>query len=288
LSAGGQEASLALQALFGGLLVLPSLALAPFGFALARRITAGEDEPVARWRGVHVALVVAVYLALSIAVAAALGLAGAGEPGALGGIVLAAALDLGAAAAIAAVANGVDPAGWRALGFAPDRNARAASVGLIAYGIAFPGLFGLMLAWAAALQAVGVEVEPQPVLVEAIELRGVELALFSVYAIAVVPALEELLFRAFLQPFLVRRLGGMGGIALTSTIFAALHGASAFVPIFALSLVLGAVMLRTRRWSAVWVVHALHNGVMLALVFLVPGARERLLDEALLLGALLP
>jgi membrane protease YdiL (CAAX protease family) len=57
---------------------------------------------------------------------------------------------------------------------------------------------------------------------------------------------------------------------LTSVLFAGLHGGSAFLPIFGLSLVLGALMLRTGRLASVAVVHALHNGAMLVLVFLAP------------------
>ncbi len=45
---------------------------------------------------------------------------------------------------------------------------------------------------------------------------------------------------------------------------AALHGPSAFLPIFGLSLVLGAVMLRTQRLVAAWGIHALHNGIQVA------------------------
>ena len=43
---------------------------------------------------------------------------------------------------------------------------------------------------------------------------------------------------------------------------------SSFLPIFALSLVLGAVMLRTQRIFAAWAVHAAHNGLMVGMLVL--------------------
>jgi membrane protease YdiL (CAAX protease family) len=86
-------------------------------------------------------------------------------------------------------------------------------------------------------------------------------------ATLVVPFFEELLFRGFLQPFLVQNFHDRGGVVLTSLFFAMLHGGSAFGPIFVLSLLLGGIALRTRRLWASWAVHAVHNGLMIA-VFL--------------------
>jgi len=88
--------------------------------------------------------------------------------------------------------------------------------------------------------------------------------------VAVIPLFEEVMFRGFLQPLLVQNLGDRGGVALTSFVFALLHGASSILPIFGLSLVLGGIMLRTQRLAAPWAVHALHNGLMLVLLFLFP------------------
>jgi membrane protease YdiL (CAAX protease family) len=49
---------------------------------------------------------------------------------------------------------------------------------------------------------------------------GVVLAIFG---ITVAPLAEELLFRGFLQPLMVRSLGAVAGIGLTALIFGALH-----------------------------------------------------------------
>jgi hypothetical protein len=82
------------------------------------------------------------------------------------------------------------------------------------------------------------------------------------------PFVEELFFRGFLQPLLVQNFRDKGGVVLTAAIFGALHGASSFLPIFGLALVLGGVMLRTQRLMAAWAIHALHNGLQIGLILL--------------------
>jgi CAAX protease family protein len=48
--------------------------------------------------------------------------------------------------------------------------------------------------------------------------------LFAVFAIALGPLFEELIFRGFLQPLLTRDLGRVLGILITAAAFGALHG----------------------------------------------------------------
>ena len=109
------------------------------------------------------------------------------------------------------------------------------------------------------------------------DLGGVELAGTAVLAVLVGPLLEELVFRGFLQPLAVRELGGPLGVLITSVVFAALHGRAAFLPILALSALLGYLMLRTQRLAAPFAAHALNNGLTLAVLFAVPGGRELVL-----------
>lgn len=47
----------------------------------------------------------------------------------------------------------------------------------------------------------------------------------AVFGITVAPLAEELLFRGFLQPLLVRSLGAVAGITVTAFLFGCLHGA---------------------------------------------------------------
>jgi membrane protease YdiL (CAAX protease family) len=49
------------------------------------------------------------------------------------------------------------------------------------------------------------------------------LVVMAIFGTTVAPLAEELAFRGFLQPLLVRNLGAIGGIALASALFGALH-----------------------------------------------------------------
>ncbi len=98
----------------------------------------------------------------------------------------------------------------------------------------------------------------------------------AIFAVGLQPLLEEIIFRGFLQPLFVQNFGAIGGIGATSFLFAAVHGGSAFLPIFLLSTMIGAVMLRTQRLTAAWLLHALNNGTMLALMAWSPDSLDLL------------
>jgi hypothetical protein len=102
------------------------------------------------------------------------------------------------------------------------------------------------------------------VLVGIVSLEGADRVQAWVLAVAVLPFLEELCFRGFLQPLLVQNLSDRGGVAATAALFALIHEVHAFLPVFVLSLVMGGIMLRTRRLTAAWCVHALNNALTLA------------------------
>ena len=123
--------------------------------------------------------------------------------------------------------------------------------------------------WPWLLGALGGRFEPQAwgtQLAEVVETA--ERARAVLLAVLVVPLLEELVFRGALQPMLVRSLGIIGGIGVTATLFAYLHGAGAFLPILALALLLSWLRERTGRLAPCVAVHVLHNGVQMALLFL--------------------
>jgi membrane protease YdiL (CAAX protease family) len=120
-----------------------------------------------------------------------------------------------------------------------------------------------MAFWPWAVEALGEPYEQQKLLEELAKVPRAELPWFFVLAVVVAPLLEEILFRGFLQPLLVQNLSDKAGVALASALFALLHGAGAFLPVFCLSLLLGGLMLRTQRIAAPWLVHALHNGLVL-------------------------
>lgn len=159
-----------------------------------------------------------------------------------------------------------DPDGWRSVGMWRGRHASASVAGVLAYVLLLPALLGVAMVWTYVLELFGQPVEAQAVVQAFAEMPRERMPLAIVLAVIVQPLFEEILFRAFLQPLLVQNVREKAGIALTSFVFAALHGPTVFLPIFALSLLLGAVMLRTQRLAAVFAIHALHNGLQIALL----------------------
>src|SRR5213079_893775 len=51
------------------------------------------------------------------------------------------------------------------------------------------------------------------------------IALFAVFVVVVGPLCEELAFRGFLMPLLIRSMGAVAGILITGLLFGSLHAA---------------------------------------------------------------
>jgi membrane protease YdiL (CAAX protease family) len=244
----------------GLVLLVTAFALAPVARALADRLLAPQRVFFARWGFTH------VLSALLIGFGAAVLSAFVPGQGILMALVKMCLITAVVVAWCVACARRLDPEGLGALGVRPGANLRSIAAGVGAYVLLVPAWAGVVFVWPAAARMLGIEVVEQEVLVEIVELFGTSslwLALFL--AIAVQPLLEEVVFRGFLQPLLVQNLHEKGGIVATSVLFGLMHGLSAFLPIFALSLLLGWIQLRTQRLAAAWAVHALHNGLVLAL-----------------------
>lgn len=262
-------------------LVVAGLVMARLVASLARVLVPGRNQFFARWGFGRAGLVLGAFLLAQVLVPLAFGLLGA-EPTLQASLLAMVAVHLGPALLVARTARELDPEGLGALGLRAAGTPRAALFGLVSYALLLPGLVGVLLLWPQVLQRLGVEPVPQDSLLAFLELAPDERALPLVLAVLVLPFFEELLFRGFLQPLLVQNFRETGGLVLTSLLFAVLHGTSAFLPVFALSLILGGVMLRTRRLLAAWAVHALHNGLTLWVALSLPDARELLGPEALL------
>ena len=156
--------------------------------------------------------------------------------------------------------------GLPALGLARGGAASAALFGGLSYLLFAPVLWGALITWPYVAPHLGIDLEVQQVLLDVLALEGAEMVVAAVLAILVVPFLEELVFRGFLQGLLAGSLGNLGAVILSSAAFAALHGWSACGPIFCLSLFLGWLQVRTGRLAAPWIAHGLHNGGTLAWV----------------------
>jgi membrane protease YdiL (CAAX protease family) len=290
------EATPVLTLLVGALGLLFALASAPRVFRLQARLAGPNPLPggaASPWTLRHLVPVVGLLVVTALLVAGTLALAltsdgGGEEAGGASSLLLSllgTALILGVpCAALVIFARNSGPEGGRGiglLGLGADGRGRAALAGAFAWLLLLPGIFGLGILWPALLSAAGQTPQPQPFIGDFLEGSGASLAFAVFLAAIVLPFLEELLFRGFLQPLLASRFGTAAAILVTSLLFAALHGLSAFGPIFGLSLVMGTTMARTGRLTSSWAIHALHNGSMLLLLLSVPEIADLLPEGGL-------
>jgi membrane protease YdiL (CAAX protease family) len=263
-------------------LIAASLALAPLIILLVQRIHPGRNVFFARWGFSHVALTLGVTLAALLGIHQLFPVAEGERLDAVGALLrTAVALALGCAVVVA-FAGQLAPEGARSLGLARGRHASAIAAGLLAYFLFLPGLFGVMIAWKSLLDRIAPGVEPQGVMTLMLELEPSQRLYAVLLGVLAIPLLEELLFRAFLQPLLVQNLRDRLGIVMTALVFGLLHGTAACVPVFALALLLGGIMLRTQSLPAVWAVHGLHNALMFVVIFVFPEAARSLQSHGLL------
>lgn len=158
------------------------------------------------------------------------------------------------------------------LGLTRPSTPRAYAAAFVGYGPMVLCYFGLLVAWGHLLRALGQEGE-QEVLRRLLALDGRELVLCAVVAVAVGPFLEELFFRGFLQGALVERLGLRLGLPLAALLFAGLHGLAGLPGLVLLSFYLARLRQRSGSIFVPFLVHAVHNGLTLALAL---ALRERM------------
>ena len=97
------------------------------------------------------------------------------------------------------------------------------------------------------------------------------LAIFGVF---IAPLMEELFFRGFLYPVLVRRLGVIVSVVLTAIAFASVHVSQlnhAWGPvliIFLVGVTLTTARAQAKSVAAGWLIHFAYNGTIFSLMFL--------------------
>lgn len=269
-------------ALVGALLLFVGVGLIPLGRLLSERLFPSPRVLFVRWGFTHVIGVAAVSLVAMVFASLVVGAPGSDRVVQEGGLTITystpesvrvtSALSAGALAflisalAIFAVAKRTEPAPLSSLGWSEAAHSRAAILGLGLYLLFLPAIFGAGLVSPWLVERFGGVAKGQEVLLGIGALEGGTLVYAMFLAVLVMPLLEELLFRAFLQPLLIQNFRETGGVVLTSALFAFIHtGWVTFLPIFCLSLLLGALYLRTRSLTAVVLVHGLHNAIVLSL-----------------------
>jgi membrane protease YdiL (CAAX protease family) len=95
-----------------------------------------------------------------------------------------------------------------------------------------------------------------------------------IFGVAIAPLMEELFFRGFLYPVLVRRLGAVAAVIVTAALFALIHSSqlgrswSALLIIFIVGLVLTITRALRKSVAASWLVHMAYNGTLSLLLFI--------------------
>ena len=92
--------------------------------------------------------------------------------------------------------------------------------------------------------------------------------LFLIGVCAIVPILEEILFRGFLYPILRKRLGVPVAIAINGVAFALMHDGGR-PQIFTIGVLLALLFEKTRSLKVVVLAHMFHNTMTIALIRLV-------------------
>ncbi len=160
------------------------------------------------------------------------------------------------------------PGGGAALGVPRTRSVRAAVDGVWVWALTYPLIFGLGMIWPWLHELSGGSWAPQA-WGDGFEAAGGEdFLIAALFAVLIVPPLEELAFRGFLQPLLVSWLGPLGGVGTTAALFALLHDAGAFLPVLAIGLMLGLLRHRTGRLAACAAAHIVHNGAQVLILAL--------------------
>jgi len=127
-------------------------------------------------------------------------------------------------------------------------------------------LVGVAVAWFAEVKGSQPALQESALMIRDTTSTG-DLVLACVMAVLVAPLAEELVFRVLLYLPMRKRLGAVPAVLIVSVVFSAMHvHAWGAAQLFVLSLILVAVIERTRSLWVPVLVHAAHNAVGIALL----------------------
>jgi hypothetical protein len=149
---------------------------------------------------------------------------------------------------------------WRAIRWNWPRNSYSYLLGGVALALGLQGLAHLLPM-------------PKELPIDRFFQTANEAWALSLFGVTLAPLLEELFFRGFLYPVLVRRLGVMLAIVLTAAGFGLIHAPQlgrAWAPVlvvFLVGLVLTITRALTKSVAAGLLIHVAYNGTISALIF---------------------
>jgi len=154
----------------------------------------------------------------------------------------------------------------------PIRVSDTARAGVATLLRVLPVVMGVGFLWGMVLQGLGIPVEQQDLVgVFARADSPVALAGLVVLAIVIVPISEELIFRAGIFRILKGRIGRWPAIAVSSTLFALLHGSwVGFAPLFCLGALFCIAYERSRSVAVPMIAHGLFNLNSILMIVLAP------------------
>ena len=143
--------------------------------------------------------------------------------------------------------------------------------GVVGFAAILPVCVAALMVNAVLLHMLKAPVTPHPVLEAILETPDPWVFAFAgLMAVVIAPLAEEFLYRGILLMTLVRHVGVIPGLVVSSAVFAAAHFTAepqALLPLFFLGMALGYVAYRTRSLVAPIIAHALFNGLMIAGTF---------------------
>lgn len=161
-----------------------------------------------------------------------------------------------------------------------SKNVRNVGMGILTFLISFPLVLAVSQAFNILITYFGLTGHDQVAVrfLKSTMETPILFALTSFFIIIIVPVIEELIFRGFLQNWFARFLGRKPGIILTALIFSCFHfsasqgwGNLEIIPsLFTLALFLGFVYFRQQSIYASIGLHATFNGVNILLMSLAP------------------
>ncbi len=155
---------------------------------------------------------------------------------------------------------------------------KSIGMGALSWLIAYPLVLLVSFLLGLVIQAFWGEIEFQQLAVKQLRKVMQYPLLFSVmvlFVTLIVPFMEELLFRGFLQSYLTRRIGRIGSICTTAAVFALVHfsisqgvgNIQLIGSLFVLALFLGWVYEREKTLIAPIAMHGVFNALSVALLF---------------------